>query len=204
MRVGVLASGRGSNLQSLIDASEAGRLAAEIVVVLSNAEDAPALDRAKRCGIPALFINPQGGDFEARLLEALSKVQVELICLAGFMRVLSPFFLKGTRVPVLNIHPSLLPSFPGLQAQRQALEHGVKVTGCTVHLVNEEVDSGPVLVQAAVPVFEDDTPQSLAERILREEHRIYPQAVQYFAEGRVKVEGRRVKISPSSTESSAG
>ncbi len=204
MRVGVLASGRGSNLQSLIDASEAGRLAAEIVVVLSDVEDAPALHRAKRRGIPAFFINPQGEDFEARLLEALSKAQVELVCLAGFMRILSPFFLKGTGRPVLNIHPSLLPGFPGLQAQRQALEHGVKVTGCTVHLVNEEVDHGPILVQAAVPVFEDDTPQSLAERILREEHRIYPQAVQYFAEGRVKVEGRRVKISPSSTESSAG
>jgi len=204
MRVGVLASGRGSNLQSLIDASEAGRLAAEIVVVLSNVEGAPALDRAKRRGIPAFFVNPQGGDFEARLLGALSKAQVELICLAGFMRVLSSFFLKGTRVPVLNVHPSLLPSFPGLQAQRQALEHGVKVTGCTVHLVNEEVDRGPILVQAAVPVFEDDTPQSLAERILKEEHRIYPQAVQYFAEGRVKVEGRRVKIRPSSTKPSAG
>lgn len=196
MRLGVLASGRGTNLQSLIDACQGGRIDAEVVIVLSDVADAPALLRARRRGIPALFIDPREENFEGRLLEALSEARAELICLAGFVRVLSPSFLKGAGVPILNIHPSLLPAFRGLRAQQRALEYGVKVAGCTVHLVDEKVDHGPIVIQAPVPVFEDDTPESLAERILREEHRIYPEAVQFFAEGRVRVEGRRAQILP--------
>jgi phosphoribosylglycinamide formyltransferase-1 len=196
MRLGVLASGRGTNLQALIDACQGGRIDAEVVIVLSNVADAPALLRARRHGIPALFIDPREENFEGWLLEALSEARAELICLAGFMRVLSPSFLKAAGVPILNIHPSLLPAFRGLRAQQRALEYGVKVAGCTVHLVDEKVDHGPIVIQAAIPVFEDDTPESLAERILREEHRIYPEAVQFFVEGRVRVEGRRARILP--------
>ncbi|MFQ5693867.1 MAG: phosphoribosylglycinamide formyltransferase [Nitrospinota bacterium] len=190
MKVAVFASGRGSNLQALLDAAESGALGAEVVLVLSDVRDAQALERAARRSIPHRFI--ERGEFEEVALSILKEAGVDLVCLAGFMRILSADFIHRAAVPILNVHPSLLPSFPGLRAQRQALAYGVRITGATVHLVDEEMDHGPIVVQAAVPVLQEDDEESLSERILREEHRIYPLAVRWFAEGRVRVEGRRV------------
>ena len=198
LRIGVLVSGRGSNLQAIIDATEAGRLDGQIVVVVSDRADALALERARKHGIKAVFLDPKAyADREASdraLLGVLAEHRVELVCLAGFMRVLSPTFVAAYRNRIMNIHPALLPAFPGLHAQRRALEHGVKVSGVTVHFVDEGVDTGPIILQAAVPVLEDDTEDTLSNRILEQEHRIYPEAIRLFAEGRLMLSGRRVLI----------
>jgi phosphoribosylglycinamide formyltransferase 1 len=194
-QVGVLISGRGSNLQALIDAAAAGRLGGAIAVVVSNVEDAPGLDRARRAGIPAVFRDHRGRrreEFDEELAAILSRHAVDLVCLAGYMRLLSPAFIRAWAGRILNVHPSLLPAFPGLEAQRQALEYGVKVSGATVHLVDEGLDSGPIVLQEAVPVLPGDGPEELAARVLESEHRLYPRAVRLMLEGRCRVEGRRV------------
>jgi phosphoribosylglycinamide formyltransferase-1 len=195
-RIGVLLSGRGSNFEALADSIAAGRIpGAEIGLVISNREDAPGLARAAARGIPAQAIPSKGLPREAydKLVVAeLQRAGVELVCLAGFMRLLSPHFIASFPQRILNIHPSLLPSFPGLEAQRQALEYGVKISGCTVHLVDENLDAGPILVQAVVPVRDDDTDETLSARILIEEHRIYTEAVCLILSGKYRIEGRRV------------
>ncbi len=198
LKLGVLISGRGSNLQSIIDHIEAGKIPAKIEVVISDKKEAYGLERAKRHGIEALFIDPKAypsrEEFEKAVGDELEKRGVELICLAGFMRILSPYFVNRFKNRIINIHPALLPSFPGLHGQKQALDYGVKIAGCTVHFVDEGVDSGPIIIQAAVPVYDDDTEDTLSARILRYEHKIYPMAIKLIAEGRVRVEGRRVII----------
>lgn len=198
VRVGVLVSGSGSNLAALIAACQGDDFPAELVVVVSNVPTAYALERAKAARIPVEVIPHQGyGDraaFEAELLAKLSAHQVEVVCLAGFMRVLGAGFLSAFPHRVLNIHPSLLPAFPGLQGPRQALAYGAKIAGCTVHLVDAGVDTGPILIQAAVPVLFGDDEAKLAARILAEEHRIYPLALRWLCEGRVKVQGRTVEL----------
>lgn len=202
VRLGVLASGRGSNLQAIIDAVESGSLHAQLVVVISNKRDAQALERARRHRILDVFVDPKpfAGQSDAReaydrtLLDVLHKHEVELVLLAGYMKIVTPTLISAYENRIMNIHPSLLPSFPGLDVQKKALEHGVKLAGCTVHFVTPGVDEGPIIIQAAVPVLEDDTAETLAARILVEEHRIYPRAVQLYAEGRLRVEGRRVIV----------
>jgi len=198
LRLGVLASGRGSNLQAIIDAIEKGTLEAVLAVVLSNKSDAPALERARQHGAPAIFLDPKATPgrehYDQVLLEQLRKHDVELVALAGYMRIVTPVLIDAYSHRMMNIHPSLLPAFPGLAAQKQALDWGVKTAGCTVHFVTEGVDAGPIIRQAAVPVFEGDTEETLAARILVEEHRLYPEAIQFFAQGRLTVEGRRVLI----------
>lgn len=196
-RVGVLISGRGTNLQALIDAAGAGQLGAEIALVVSNVENAPGLVRARRAGIPGVFRDHRSRareDFDREIRELLGEHGVELVCLAGYLRLLSPAFVRAFPERVLNVHPSLLPAFPGLEAQRHAWEHGVKVSGATVHLVEEALDSGPIVLQEAVAVREDDTPVSLAARILEAEHRIYPRAVRLVLAGRYRREGRRIVL----------
>ncbi|SRR5579875_703408 len=197
-RIGVLLSGRGSNFEALADSVAAGRIPnAEISIVLSNREDAPGIAKAQARGIEARAIPSMGLEREAYdrlVVAALREKQVELICMAGYMRMVSAYFVSEFRDRILNIHPSLLPAFPGLEAQRQALEHGVKFTGCTVHFVDERLDAGPILLQAVVPVEDSDTPDTLAARILREEHRIYTEAVRIVLEERYRIEGRRVLI----------
>lgn len=195
--VGVLISGRGTNLQALIAAAAGGRLGGRIAVVISNVETAPGLERARQAGIPALFRDHRGRtreDFDAELLALLREHAVDLVCLAGYMRLLSPAFIRAFAGRILNVHPSLLPAFPGLEAQRQAWEHGVKVSGATVHLVDEGLDSGPIVLQEAVAVESTDSPDLLAARILEAEHRIYPRAVRAILEGRCRVEGRRAIV----------
>jgi phosphoribosylglycinamide formyltransferase-1 len=195
--VGVLISGRGTNLQALIDAAAGGQLGGRIAVVISNVETAPGLARARQAGIPALFRDHRGRareDFDAELLVLLREHAVDLVCLAGYMRLLSPAFIGTFAGRILNVHPSLLPAFPGLEAQRQAWEHGVKVSGATVHLVDEGLDSGPIVLQEAVAVESTDSPDVLAARILEAEHRIYPRAVRAILEGRCRVEGRRAIV----------
>jgi phosphoribosylglycinamide formyltransferase 1 len=196
LRVGVLASGRGSNLQAILDACARPGFPARVVVVLSDRERAAALDRARAASIEALFVNPKDfGDreaYDAALTRLLDERQVGLVCLAGFMRILGPAFVRAWRGRALNIHPSLLPAFAGLHPQRQALEHGVKVSGATVHFVEETVDAGPIVLQSAVAVQPDDTEETLAARILVEEHRIYPEAVRLFALERLRIAGRKV------------
>jgi phosphoribosylglycinamide formyltransferase 1 len=199
LRVGVLVSGRGSNLQALLDASARADYPAEVVVVISDKERAAALDRTRAAGVEALFVNRKDfadrESFDRALVEALTTRRVGLACNAGFMRILSPVYVKAFAGRAMNIHPSLLPAFPGLHAQRQALEHGARVSGATVHFVDEgPVDSGPIILQASVPVHPDDTEESLAARILVEEHRLYPEAVRLFAEGRLSIVGRRVLV----------
>jgi phosphoribosylglycinamide formyltransferase 1 len=195
-RIGVLLSGRGSNFEALAESVAAGRIpGAEIALVISNREGAPGLELAKARGIPARVIPSKGLEREAydRLVVAeLQRARVELVCLAGFMRLLSPYFIAMFPQRILNIHPSLLPSFPGLEAQRQALEYGVKVSGCTVHLVDENLDAGPIVAQAVVPVRDDDTAETLAARILAEEHRLYTEAVRLILSGQYRLEGRRL------------
>lgn len=195
MRIAVLISGRGSNLQALIDAAAENRLAAEIAIVISNRAGAVGLERAAAAGLETLTISHRDFDsreaFEAVLVRELQARRVALVCLAGFMRLLGSTFLDAFPRAILNIHPSLLPAFPGVDAQRQAWEHGVKVAGATVHLVTGELDGGPIVVQAAVPVRDDDTPETLAARILLEEHRIYPEAVRIIAQGGWTIQGRR-------------
>ena len=202
LRVAVLASGRGSNLQAIIDAIEAGQVQAQIVAVISNKKDAVALDRARKHGLPELFVDPKpfAGQPDSReaydrvLLEVLQQQHVELVLLAGYMKIVTAVLVNVFANRMMNIHPSLLPSFPGLDVQKKAIDWGCKLAGCTVHFVTEGVDEGPIIVQAAVPVLDSDTPEALAARILEQEHKIYPQAVQLFAEGRLKVNGRQVQI----------
>ncbi len=196
--LGVLVSGRGSNLQAIIDAIERGDLEAKIALVISDKKEAFALERARKHGIEALFMDPKAygsrEDHEKAIGDELEKRGVELICLAGYMRILSPYFVQRFRWRIINIHPALLPSFPGLHGQKQALDYGVKISGCTVHFVDEETDHGPIIIQAAVPVLEEDTEETLAARILEYEHKIYPRAIQLYAQGRLEIQGRRVKI----------
>ena len=198
LRLGVLASGRGSNLQAIIDAIEAGRLPARLAVVVSDREQAPALGRAARHGAPALSVSPKDhGDraaYDRALRQTLHAHGVELVCLAGFLRILGPELIRPLAGRVMNIHPSLLPAFPGLDAQRQALDWGVRVTGATVHFVDEGVDTGPIIVQEAVAVLAGDTAETLSERILAVEHRLYPRAIRLYAEGRLRIVGRRVLV----------
>ncbi len=195
-QIGILLSGRGSNLEALAASAAAGRLGdAEIAVVISNREGAPGIDRARERKIPALVIPSRGlerEEYDRLVVGALRQHGVELVCLAGFMRLLSPYFIKTFPNRILNIHPSLLPSFPGLEAQRQALEYGVRYAGCTVHLVDENLDAGPIILQAVTPVLDEDTPETLSARILKEEHRIYSEAVRIVLDGRFRLEGRRV------------
>ena len=196
--IGVLVSGRGSNLQAIIDAIEAGKLDGRLAVVVSDRADAQALERARKHGTEAIFVDPKGypnrAAFDQAVLGVLAEHRVELVCLAGYMRVLSPTFVRALPGQIMNIHPALLPSFPGLHAQRQALQYSVKVSGATVHFVDEGVDTGPIICQVAVPVREDDTEETLAARILAEEHQLYPRAIRLYAEGRLSIVGRRVLI----------
>jgi phosphoribosylglycinamide formyltransferase-1 len=195
-RIGVLLSGRGSNFVALADSIAAGRIpGAEIAVVISNREGAPGLALAAARGIATKVIPSKGmarEQYDRIVVEELRKAGVELVCLAGFMRLLSPYFVAAFPQRILNIHPSLLPSFPGLEAQRQALEYGVKFTGCTVHLVDENLDAGPIVVQAIVPVLDEDTDETLSVRVLAMEHRIYSEAVRLVLSGKYRIEGRRV------------
>jgi len=195
-RIGVLLSGRGSNFEALADSVSAGRIPnARIAVVVSNKPDAPGLERAKTRGIPALSIPSKGlarEEYDRKVAAVLQEHQVDLICLAGYMRLLSPYFVAAFPQRIINIHPSLLPSFPGLESQKQALEYGVKFAGCTVHFVDENLDAGPIILQAVVPVENSDDEHSLSERILKEEHRIYTEGVKIVLEGNYKIEGRRV------------
>jgi phosphoribosylglycinamide formyltransferase-1 len=195
-RIGVLLSGRGSNFEALADSVAAGRIpGAEIAIVISNRDGAPGIERARARGIATRVIPSKGLEREAydrQVVAALQEKQVDLVCLAGFMRLLSPHFVAAYRNRILNIHPSLLPAFPGLEAQRQALEYGVKFSGCTVHFVDENLDAGPIVTQAVVPLRDDDTVEALSARILAEEHRIYTEAVRLVLSGRFRVEGRRV------------
>ena len=197
IRIGVLVSGRGSNLQAIIDSIENGALSAELAVVISDQPDAYALERARKHTIPGVHVSAKGyrgrrDEYDAMLVKELQKHDVELICLAGFMRIITPTLLKAFPNRVMNIHPALLPSFPGLHVQKAAIEHGVKFSGCTVHFVDEDMDTGPIIIQAVVPILDNDTEDSLSERILKQEHNIYSRAIQLYAEGKLKVEGRRV------------
>jgi len=198
VNIAVLVSGRGTNLQAIIDSIESGYLKARIAVVISDVEKAYALQRARKHGIEAIFVNPKKFAskqlYEKEILRILKAHDVELVLLAGYMRIVGNTLLSAFKNRILNIHPALLPAFPGLHAQRQALEHGVKVAGCTVHFVDETIDNGPIILQKCVEVKEDDTEESLAERILEQEHKIYPEAVKLFLENRLRIEGRRVRI----------
>jgi phosphoribosylglycinamide formyltransferase 1 len=198
-RIGVLLSGRGSNFEALADSIAAGRIPnAEIAVVVSNREGAPGIEKAGQRRIPTRVIPSKGLEREAydrQVVAVLNEHKVDLVCLAGYMRLLSPFFVASYPQRILNIHPSLLPSFPGLESQRQALEYGVKFAGCTVHFVDENLDAGPIILQATVAVRDDDTEAALSARILAEEHRIYSDAVRIVLEGKYKINGRRVIIS---------
>jgi phosphoribosylglycinamide formyltransferase 1 len=200
-RIGVLLSGRGSNFEALADSVAAGRIPnAEISIVVSNREGAPGIERARQRGLDARVIPSKGLEREAYdtlVVAALREKKVELVCLAGYMRLLSPQFVAAFPNRILNIHPSLLPAFPGLESQRQALEHGAKFSGCTVHFVDENLDAGPIVLQACVAIEDGDTPESLSERILLEEHRIYTEAVRIVLEGRYRIEGRRVLLNAS-------
>ena len=208
LRIAVLASGRGSNLQAVIEAIEAGTVQAKIVAVISNKKDAPALERARRHGLSTLFVDPKPytGTSDSReaydraLLDVLQRHDVELVLLAGYMKIVTRILVEAFANRMMNIHPSLLPSFPGLDVQKKAIEWGCKLAGCTVHFVTEGVDEGPIILQAAVPILDDDTSDTLSARILEQEHKIYPRAVQLFAEGRLRVESRRVFIEAGTPE----
>ena len=196
--MGILISGNGSNFQAIIDAIEKKRLDAEVRVVVSNREDAYGLVRAQKHGVPTEIVDhrkfPSREAFDQHLIERFKDRQVELVVLAGFMRLLSADFVHAYSNRIMNIHPALLPAFPGLHVQRKAVEAGVRFSGCTVHFVNEECDQGPIIIQAVVPVFPDDSEESLSARILKEEHRIYPKAIQLYSEGRLHVAGQRVLV----------
>ncbi|MBI3645670.1 MAG: phosphoribosylglycinamide formyltransferase [Acidobacteriales bacterium] len=195
-RIGVLLSGRGSNFEALAESVAAGRIPnAEIALVVSNREGTAGIEKAKARGIETRVLPSKGlqrEEHDRQVVAALQEKGVELVCLAGYMRLLSPLFVRAFPGKILNVHPSLLPAFPGLEAQRQALEHGVKVSGCTVHFVDENLDAGPIIIQATVTIRDDDTAETLSERILREEHRIYSEAVKIVLSGEFKIEGRRV------------
>ncbi|GAB6064559.1 phosphoribosylglycinamide formyltransferase [Deferrisoma palaeochoriense] len=202
LRLGVLVSGSGSNLQAILDAAASGRLDAEVRVVVSDNPGAYGLERARNAGVPAEVVpwdpaRPREAHDEA-VVETLRRHGVDTVALAGYMRLVTPRLLGAFPGRVLNIHPALLPAFPGLHVHEKVIAHGAKFSGCTVHFVDEGMDTGPIICQAVVPVRDDDTPETLAARILREEHRIYPQALQYLAEGRLRVEGRRVLLDPPS------
>ncbi len=204
-KIAVLISGGGSNLQSIIDSVESGYIKIEISVVVSNKEEAYGLTRARNHGIPAEIIRhgdyQSREEFETRLIEILDGYGVDLVVLAGFMRVLTPFFVNHYHHRIINIHPALLPSFPGTHGQKQALDYGVRFSGCTTHFVDEGTDTGPIIIQAVVPVLSEDTEESLGSRILKEEHRIFPESIKLWSEGRLQIEGRRVRILPgNSTE----
>ncbi|TDI36173.1 MAG: phosphoribosylglycinamide formyltransferase [Acidobacteria bacterium] len=196
--LGVLISGRGSNLQVILDAIDEGRLDAYVAIVISNKNDAPGLERARKAGATTAVLSHEDYDsreaFDEAVLGRLSEHDVEVVCLAGFMRILSPVLVRAFPNRILNIHPSLLPAFVGLHAQKQAVEHGVKVSGCTVHLVDEELDHGPILLQQTVPVLEDDTEETLSARILEQEHKLYTEAIRLVLDGKVRVDGRRAII----------
>ena len=196
--LGVLISGRGSNLQVILDAIAEGRLDARVGVVVSNQADAQGLERAEKAGVPTAVLSHKDYDsreaFDEAVFARLKKHDVDVVCLAGFVRILSPVLVRAFPNRVLNIHPSLLPAFVGLHAQRQAVEHGAKVSGCTVHLVDEELDHGPILLQTPVPVEEGDSEESLSARILEQEHKLYPEAIQLILDGKVRVDGRRAVI----------
>ena len=198
LKLGILISGNGSNLQSIIDHIEKGSLKAIIKIVISNNPDAYGLTRAKKHGIPIVVL--KNGDFKNKedydleLINILKNNSVDLVILAGFMRIITSAVLNAFPQKIMNIHPALLPSFPGIHGQKQALEYGVKLSGCTVHFVDEGVDTGPIIIQSAVQVLDDDTEETLAARILKEEHWIYPQAIQLFAEGKIEIKGRKVRI----------
>ena len=199
VNIAVLVSGRGSNLQAIIDNIEKGLLPAGIAVVISDQPDAYSLERARKHNIPAVPLSAKGykgkrEEYDALLVKELQKHHVELVCLAGFMRIITPTLIKAFPNRILNIHPALLPAFPGLHVQKAALEHGVKFSGCTVHFVDEDMDTGPIIIQAVVPVLDNDTEDSLSERILTQEHKIYSRAIQLYAEGRLKIAGRRVMV----------
>jgi len=194
-RLGILLSGRGSNFEAIAENIERGRLNAEIAAVISNRAEARGIEIARERGLPAVVLPSKGverAEYDRRVVAELQNRGVELVCLAGFMRLLTPEFCRAFPLRALNIHPSLLPAFPGIDAQKQALEHGVKISGCTVHFVEEELDGGPIILQAAVPVLDDDTEQTLAARILIEEHRIYSAAIGIILSGRWRMEGRHV------------
>lgn len=198
LQLGVLASGNGSNLQAIIDAIEAGKLNADIHVVLSDKPEAYALARAEKHKIPCLPMHPSNyqtrEDFDGAMAELLDDFNVDFVVLAGYMRIVTNELLKKFRKRVINIHPALLPSFPGLHGQRQAVEYGVKVSGCTVHFVDDGLDSGPIIAQRVVPVLDDDTEETLAARILEQEHQLLPEVLQWISEGRVHIDGRKVTI----------
>ena len=200
LKIGALASGRGSNVEAILKNIKSGYLPCEMRIVISDNPDAPVLKIAREYGVKALYLYPGERkhtlepEREEEYARVLKEEEVELLVLAGFMRILKGALLGEFRNRIMNIHPSLLPAFKGLNAQKQALEYGVKVAGCTVHFVDETVDGGPIILQRCVPVLEDDTPETLAERILKEEHKIYSEAIKLYAEGRLKIEGRRVKI----------
>jgi phosphoribosylglycinamide formyltransferase-1 len=198
MRIGVLASGSGSNLQAILDACASSAIPAQVAVVICNVAEAQALRRAEAAGVPALLLPHQKvasrEEYDREAVAALRRHGVDLVCLAGFMRLITPVLLGAFESRILNIHPSLLPAFPGLHAVRQALAAGVRVSGCTVHVVDEGTDTGPIVIQAAVPVLDGDTEETLAARILVQEHRCYPRAIALWAEGRVRIEGGRVRV----------
>ncbi|PWM78540.1 MAG: phosphoribosylglycinamide formyltransferase [Phascolarctobacterium sp.] len=200
-RIGVLVSGRGSNLQALMDEIAAGTLNVEITVVISDKKDAFALERAQKAGIKTVAVERKAcaskEEFENKITAALEDAGAELVVLAGFMRILSPAFVGRWHHQIVNIHPALLPSFPGLDGQGQALEYGVKIAGCTVHFVDEGTDSGPIILQKAVSVLDDDTHDTLADRILEQEHKALPEAVRLWSEGRLQIEGRHVRVLPA-------
>jgi len=196
-KIAVLVSGSGSNLQALINASKSGYFSGKVVLVISNIEDAYGLTRAKNEMIDAVYIshkNKSREEFEKEVVEVIDKYNIDLVALAGFMRVLSPFFVSHYKGKLMNIHPALLPAFPGINVQEKQFDYGVKIAGCTVHFVDEGTDTGPIIVQAAVPVFSDDNGDKVKERILKEEHKIYPLAIKLFFENRLSIVGRRVII----------
>jgi phosphoribosylglycinamide formyltransferase-1 len=198
LKLGVLASGRGSNLQAIVDEIEVGRLNATIKIIIVDNPDAYAIERAKKHGIEYLVMSPKEysskDDYFVKIAEELKKRDVGLVILAGFMRIVRKPLIDTFPNRVMNIHPALLPAFPGLHGQRQAIEYGAKISGCTVHFVDEGMDTGPIIIQAAVPVSQDDTEETLSERILKLEHKIYPEAIRLFSEGMIEVEGRSVRI----------
>jgi phosphoribosylglycinamide formyltransferase-1 len=205
-RVGVLVSGRGSNLQSIIDKSKSGEIDAEVAVVLSDNDEAHALERARKAGIEALYIDPEVtrpvliGNAEDNYINTLKEYEVDLVCLAGFMRIVMEKMISEFKWKMMNIHPSLLPSFKGLHVQKKALDYGVRFAGATVHFVTGDVDGGPIILQAVVPVYQDDTEETLSSRILKEEHRIYPESIDLFSKNKLKIKGNRVFVEGANEE----
>jgi len=195
-KIGILISGRGSNMVALVEAAQAGRFDADVALVISNEKEAPGLEKARSLGVEAIVVDHRESktreEHDMKMAAELKKRKVDLVCLAGYMRILSPSFICEFAGRIMNIHPALLPAFPGLDVQQKAIDWGVKFSGCTVHFVDEKVDHGPIIVQSVVPVLDGDTAQSLAARILKEEHRIYAEAVRSFFEGKLKITGRRV------------